>query len=227
MAGPPIPTRHWWAARWSTRAAPASSVRTVNLPGRVRFDSRGRLLQVLPLPWRVQGQVLDEAGQPVAGARVRVVRLHPDDFSDETVLSLMQLKDIGVPLGNVSLTTQRDWRVLASGLSFGLLFLAAARGILRQEVQQRDDYFKLERHMSYYENLMSALRIEDRLSREEKEPPAEIRKRIEVVIDRLMEKPFESTGDQITEKQDTGSGFPFEEQTKAFKETLDAYIKKP
>lgn len=55
---------------------------------------------------------------------------------------------------------QRDWRILVSGISFGFLFLAAARGILKQEAQQRETYFKLDNRITYYENTITALKID-------------------------------------------------------------------
>lgn len=58
------------------------------------------------------------------------------------------------------LPIQRDWRILVSGISFGFLFLAAARGILKQEAQQRETYFKLDNRITYYENTITALKID-------------------------------------------------------------------
>jgi hypothetical protein len=53
----------------------------------------------------------------------------------------------------------RDWHLLAFGVAVGLLFLAAARGLARQEIHQRDTYFHLSLRVFQYERYVSALRI--------------------------------------------------------------------
>jgi len=54
-----------------------------------------------------------------------------DPLNDEVVMHLAQLKDkTGIVPGNELISLKKDWRILFSGLSFGFLFLAAARGIL-------------------------------------------------------------------------------------------------
>jgi len=58
----------------------------------------------------------------------------------------------------------RDWHFLAFGVSAGLLFIAAARGIARQEAHQRDTYFRLTLRVTRYERFISAMRIASRAS---------------------------------------------------------------
>lgn len=57
-----------------------------------------------------------------------------------------------------------DWHLLAFGVGVGLLFLAAARGIARQEAHQRDTYFQLAMRVAQYERFLSATRIVQRAS---------------------------------------------------------------
>lgn len=62
-----------------------------------------------------------------------VIYWQTDPFNDNAVMRLERfINNTGIELGKESVSFNKDWRVLFSGLSFGFLFLAAARGILRQ-----------------------------------------------------------------------------------------------
>lgn len=64
---------------------------------------------------------------------------------------------------------QRDWHLLLAGVSFGLLFIAAARGILVAEARQRDVYAREVRETAYYGDLRRALGMAQRIDREDKD----------------------------------------------------------
>lgn len=61
---------------------------------------------------------------------------------------------------------QADWHLLAAGLSFGLLFIAAARGLAAQDARQRSIYLAFEQRITYYRHLIAAVRIAHRLENE-------------------------------------------------------------
>jgi hypothetical protein len=70
-----------------------------------------------------------------------------------------------VEVMNGTAAPQRDWHLLLAGVSFGLLFIAAARGILTAEGRQRDLYGREVREVAYYGDLRRALGIAQRLDR--------------------------------------------------------------
>ena len=138
------------------------------------------------------------------------VTLNPLDIPVETVTLLQELKGKEFPFEKITLSAQKDWRILASGLSFGFLFLAAARGVLRQEAQQRDTYFRLGRRVTYYENLISALKIGDSWHDIEQNP--HVQKYVERAIERLIEGPTEELGEQTTETPESLLSTPLTEK---------------
>lgn len=126
-----------------------------------------------------------------------------------------QLKALGLAPTNISNLPQKDWHILISGISFGLLFLAAARGIFRQEEQQRSTYFKLGRRITFYENIVSALRINNQLYKENEGP--ENTKLIEKIIDKLVEIPLWDIEKLESEKADSTEGINLKEIVEAIK----------
>lgn len=68
---------------------------------------------------------------------------------------------------------QRDWHLLVAGVSFGLLFIAAARGILAAEGRQREVYAREVRETAYYGDLRRAVRMAHRLDYREEDERAE------------------------------------------------------
>lgn len=86
--------------------------------------------------------------------------------ADEIRTAQAVTKDAKMTPDQLSKVLGPDWRVLLSGLSFGLLLLAAARGIMKQEQQQREMYFRVAQRVTSFENMVSALRISDRLEKE-------------------------------------------------------------
>lgn len=86
-----------------------------------------------------------------------------EPLANDTLTMIKAIKDqIGITPSFNDIVNQRDWRILLSGVSFGFLFLAAARGILRQEGQQMTTFLNLARRVTYYENIVSALKIAER-----------------------------------------------------------------
>jgi hypothetical protein len=78
------------------------------------------------------------------------------------------LKSLGVSPADAAKAAQRDWHLLVAGVSFGLLFLAAAKGILAAESKQLEIYSNEVRGSTYYGDLSRALKIAERLDAERK-----------------------------------------------------------
>jgi hypothetical protein len=78
----------------------------------------------------------------------------------------LRLQKLGVLPSPAADFARRDWHLLVAGVSFGLLFLAAARGILNAEASQREMYFREMRVANYYGDLGRALKIAARVDRE-------------------------------------------------------------
>jgi len=77
------------------------------------------------------------------------------------------LASVGAPVASLLLYLQAsspEWHLLAFGVAFGLLLLAAARGVARQEGHQRDTYFRLTMRIAEYERSISVLRIATKAS---------------------------------------------------------------
>jgi hypothetical protein len=88
-----------------------------------------------------------------------------EPISYETIEVLKNIKSqLGVVPSIKDIINQRDWRILLSGISFGFLFLAAARALLRQENRQITTYINLNRRISLFENTASALKIAERIA---------------------------------------------------------------
>lgn len=73
---------------------------------------------------------------------------------------------------------QRDWHLLLAGVSFGLLFIAAARGILLAEGRQREVYAREVRETVYYGDLRRALGMAQRLDRENTDEKASVTREV-------------------------------------------------
>ncbi len=109
--------------------------------------------------------------------------------TSDPILRLQRLRGLGVDPKTLAEVSQRDWHLLVAGVSFGLLFLAAARGILNSESRQRDAYRAAAERETYYGDLSRALRIADRLAEDEHEYAEQVRNpAVRRVIDRLLER---------------------------------------
>lgn len=83
-----------------------------------------------------------------------------DPLSVATVERLTELhRTIGDALNLEPPPLQRDWHILAAGLSFGFLFLAAAGGLLRQQAREYRTYFLIGEKINRYQRLASIVRV--------------------------------------------------------------------
>jgi hypothetical protein len=88
-----------------------------------------------------------------------------EPISDNTISILKELKSqFGETPPIKDIINQKDWRILLSGVSFGFLFLASARALLRQESRQISTYINLNRRISLFENTASALKIAEKVA---------------------------------------------------------------
>lgn len=156
--------------------------------------------------------------------------LSTDLLSSETVTALKTLKEeLGISPSAKDIINQRDWRILFSGISFGFLFLAAARGLLRQEGQQMTTFLKLGQSIAYYESIVSALKIAERkelkriggLSPEDRSEEPNLDDLVTRIVNLLLEPPSNliSQSDSA-EKPLEAHEVPLKEQLEAVKKTL-------
>lgn len=88
-----------------------------------------------------------------------------EPVSDNTLYLLKEIRSqLGVTPQVKDIISQKDWRILLSGVSFGFLFLASARSLLRQESRQIATYINLNRRISLFENTASALKIVEKIA---------------------------------------------------------------
>jgi hypothetical protein len=106
---------------------------------------------------------------------------------DVPIARIEALQKAGVDAKVLAEVTQHDWHLLLAGVSFGLLFLAAARGIFQSEARQREAYQAAARWASYYGDLERGLRIANLLASEESEYGEKVRgDAVRRVIDRML-----------------------------------------
>lgn len=126
----------------------------------------------------------------------------------ETVSHLKDLREAASNSLPVQLTVsvQRDWRILFAGVSIGFLFLAAARGVLTQQARQSQTFFFLAERVASYERLISVIRIRTRQTSGKKDDlPRDIR---EIVIGRLLTTNPTQLSDVSTEQETETSTLP-------------------
>ncbi len=114
-----------------------------------------------------------EASARRAGGRANVLSLIGSFLMGASVLAPLVFVALYVNLSPTTTSSgtapARDWHLLLAGVSFGLLFIAAARGILLAESRQRDVYAREVRETSYFGDLRRALGIAQRLDREDQD----------------------------------------------------------
>ena len=86
----------------------------------------------------------------------------------------------------LSIVAAKDWRVLVSGISFGLLFLAAAGALFAQHGRQTETLLQLGRDVDYFDALVSAAEIRRRADLEALAAPME--RLVEQVISQLLDQ---------------------------------------
>lgn len=104
-----------------------------------------------------------------------------------------------------SAAPQRDWHLLLAGVSFGLLFIAAARGLLLAEGRQREVYAREVQATAYYGDLRRALGMAQRLDRESpEETNAATREVVQKIITLMLERRRDSGAPQTAETHPAG-----------------------
>lgn len=93
-----------------------------------------------------------------------LVLLYARADSVEVIRRLSALK-AGLGSAELAKLGARDWHLLLGGVSFGLLFLAAARGVTQANERQRQTYFRVSETIRFYEDLGSYLTLEERLAK--------------------------------------------------------------
>ncbi|TQV80247.1 hypothetical protein [Aliikangiella coralliicola] len=88
------------------------------------------------------------------------VSLEP--ITDSMISALERIKSIGPSVSFDSVSSTRDWRIIAGGVSLGLLFLAAARGLVRQESYMRRMYLIFASKIAELESLLAVVRISNK-----------------------------------------------------------------
>ena len=154
-----------------------------------------------------------------------------EPISENTLTVLKHIKsELGVmpPIQNI--INQKDWRILLSGISFGFLFLAAARSLLRQESRQISTYINLNRRISLFENTASALKITEKIALDgdgdlsSDSLPEELKMNYLIVkiINILLPTPEDIRdflkGEKQTEEVESDMSSLFKEQVKIFME---------
>ena len=71
---------------------------------------------------------------------------------------LMKSNNGALPAG-IAVNVSKDWRILLSGVSFGLLFLAAASALSAQFRKQSEVVQKLGQDVEYYESVQRAMNL--------------------------------------------------------------------
>lgn len=87
-------------------------------------------------------------------------------FQQTPAAEVQRLVQLGVPPKDAATLAGRDWHLLFAGVSFGLLFLAAAKGLLTAEARQRDIHDRQDRVIEAYEDALRGLNIAARLDSE-------------------------------------------------------------
>ena len=120
---------------------------------------------------------------PVAAAGLY---LWIEPINPEVISSLKELAEIAGQdaINNLSIETRKDWRILLAGISFGLLFLAAARALLGQQAKEAETYFRLANRINYFERLNSVLTIKARFPATEVDD--EGARLIDLVVENLL-----------------------------------------
>jgi hypothetical protein len=86
-----------------------------------------------------------------------------EPLSAETLSVLRSLRGTnGLLPSGISVSVQRDWHILLSGISCGFLFLAAAGAIFGQHRRQMETVLTLGRDVDYFNSLVGAVEIVNR-----------------------------------------------------------------
>lgn len=142
----------------------------------------------------------------------------------DTIGQLRELKQVGLDLRVGADLAKRDWHLLVAGVSFGLLFLAAARGVLAMETRQRELYARESRAVTYYGDLIRALQVAARLDEESKSSSRpETMRALRAVLAQLLSTPRVKDGpaEPATPQKEDST----DDQAKLLKGLLEPLIK--
>lgn len=119
---------------------------------------------------------------PVASV---LIYLNLDPLPSDLIETVNELRspDGDFPDGLV-ISASKDWRVLLSGISFGLLFLAAAGALFAQNGRQMNTMLRLGRDVDYFDAVVSAAEIRRKAEEEELDDP--MRKLVDEVVSNLL-----------------------------------------
>lgn len=125
----------------------------------------------------------------------------------EAVSHLKEMRDAAGSLPvQLTLSVQRDWRILFAGVSIGFLFLAAARGVLTQQARQSQTFFSLAERVASYERMISVIKIRTRGTSGKKDDlPNDIKK---IVMSRLLASHPSQLSDVMAEHEAEKSTLP-------------------
>lgn len=80
-----------------------------------------------------------------------------DPLAESTVSRLEDLKQtLGALPQGIHVSAERDWRILAAGVTFGLLMLATARGLLTQQSKEAQRHSHFSERVGYFLRLGEA-----------------------------------------------------------------------
>lgn len=92
-------------------------------------------------------------------------------LSSDTLTALESLRnDSGDYPSGITLSVQKDWRVLFSGVSIGFLFIAAAGAIFAQHRRQTQTFLGLAKDVDYFDGVVGAVQIRGRADNAELTP---------------------------------------------------------
>lgn len=98
-----------------------------------------------------------------------------EPLSEDTILRLSALKkELGDLPSGIEVVGARDWRILAAGITFGFLCLAAAKGILNQQAKEMQHYFVVDERAQSLKRLLGAVDILEVAAGEDNEKQAAV-----------------------------------------------------
>jgi hypothetical protein len=104
---------------------------------------------------------------------------------------LERLKDFRAGDGTlpkgITISVGKDWHILASGMSFGFLFLAAAGALFSQHRRQMETFFLLARDVDYFDGVAAAAEIRERA--DQSALSSEMRAVVSAVLAEMLRRP--------------------------------------
>jgi len=124
------------------------------------------------------------------------VYINMEPLNPEILAILEKLKiSTGELPSGVSVSLQRDWHILLSGISFGFLFLAAAGAIFSQHRRQTQMFLALSKDIDYFDGLAGAVEVCKRVD------GTSLTEKMSTFVDRVLEELIKRPGIAKTEEQ--------------------------